>query len=151
MRVYEAKLTYEPTLIEVGAKSLSTAESVYQYMQDVLEEHPMQEVFYVVLLNSKNKPLGRIAITTGTVSGTLVHPREIFRPAILASASAIICAHNHPSGDPAPSSADMITTRRLREAAGTVEVPLLDHVILGRSECDPLGVGYFSFRSAGLI
>jgi hypothetical protein len=90
MRVYEAKLTYEPTLFEVGAKSLSSAEAVYEYMHDVLEEHPMQEVFYVVLLNQKNKPLGRITITSGTVSGTLVHPREVFRPAILASASAIM-------------------------------------------------------------
>ena len=151
MRVYEAKLTYEPTLFEVGAKSLSSAEAVYDYMKDVLEEHPMQEVFYVILLNQKNKPLGRIAITSGTVSGTLVHPREVFRPAILAGASAIICAHNHPSGDPAPSAADLTVTRLLREAAKTVEISLLDHVVLGRSECDPAGIGYYSFRSAGLL
>lgn len=151
MRVYEAKLTYEPTLFEVGAKSLSSAEAVYDYMKDVLEQHPMQEVFYVLLLNQKNKPLGRVAVTSGTVSGTLVHPREVFRPAILAGASAIICAHNHPSGDPAPSSADMTVTRHLHSASQAVEIALLDHVILGRSECDPTGVGYYSFRSAGFL
>jgi len=98
MRVYEAKLTYEATLFEVGANSLSTAENVYDYMKDTLEVNPMQEVFHVVLLNQKNKPLGRVAITSGTVSGTLIHPREVFRPAILAGASAIVCTHNHPSG-----------------------------------------------------
>ncbi|HEY0946543.1 MAG TPA: JAB domain-containing protein [Opitutaceae bacterium] len=151
MRVYEARLSYEATLFEVGAQSLSSPESVYDYMKDTLEAHPMNEVFYVVLLNQKNKPLGRIAISTGTVSATLVHPREVFRPAILAGASAIICAHNHPSGDPAPSAADITVTRRLREAAGTVDITLLDHVVLGRPECDPAALGYYSFRSAGML
>lgn len=151
MRVYEARLSYEATLFEVGAKSLSSPESVYDYMKDTLEAHPMNEVFYVVLLNQKNKPLGRIAISTGTVCATLVHPREVFRPAIIAGASAIICAHNHPSGDPAPSSADVHVTRQLREAARTVDISLLDHVVLGRPECDPTNVGYYSFRAAGLL
>ena len=151
MRVYEAKLTYEATLFEVGAKSLSTAENVYDYMKDTLEVYPMQEVFHVVLLNQKNKPLGRVAITSGTESGTLVHPREVFRPAIIAGASAIICTHNHPSGDPTPSAADITATRKLREASRIVDIELLDHVILGRPECDPSGVGYYSFRSAGFI
>ena len=151
MRVYEAKLVYEPTLFEVGAKSLSSAEAFYEYMRDFLEVHPMNEVFYVLLLNTKNKPLGRIAISTGTVSGTLVHPREVFRPAILAGATSIICVHNHPSGDPAPSSADISATRKLREASKTIDISLLDHVILGRAECDPVNVGFYSFRNAGLL
>jgi DNA repair protein RadC len=77
MRVYEAKLSYEATLLEVGAKSLSSAELVYQYMKDVLEVHPMNEVFYVILLNRKNRPLGRVAITSGTATAALAHPREI--------------------------------------------------------------------------
>src|SRR5579883_2947664 len=140
MRVYEAKIIYEPTVFEVGAKALSSADSVYDYMKDVLEVHPMNEVFYVLLLNTKNKPLGRIAISTGTVSGTLIHPREVFRPAILAGATAIICVHNHPSGDPAPSSADISATRKLRDAAKAIDISLLDHIILGRKECDPANV-----------
>ena len=151
MRVYEAKLTYEATLFEVGSKTLCTPEQVYAYMADTLEVHPMQEVFYVILLNRKNRPLGRIAVTTGTVSSALAHPREVYRPAIVGGASSIICAHNHPSGDPAPSAPDLHVTRMLREAAKTVDIELLDHVILGRPECDPLGLGYFSFRSAGLL
>ncbi|MEI6465361.1 MAG: JAB domain-containing protein [Verrucomicrobiota bacterium] len=104
MRVYEARLSYEATLFEVGHTALSKPEQVYDSLKDTLELHPMHEVFYVVFLNRKNKPLARIAISSGTVDGTLVHPRDVFRPAILAGASAIICAHNHPSGDPAPRS-----------------------------------------------
>ena len=151
MRVYEAKLTYEATLFEVGGTSLTTPERVYDYMKDALEVHPMQEVFYVILLNQKNRPLGRVAVTAGTVNGTLAHPREVFRPAIVGGASSIICAHNHPSGDPAPSAPDLQVTRKLREASQTVDIALLDHVILGRPECDPANVGFFSFRSAGML
>jgi DNA repair protein RadC len=151
MRVYEAKLTYEATLFEVGSKLLSTAELVYQYMKDVLEVYPVNEVFYVILLNRKNRPLGRVAITSGTATCALAHPREVFRPAIVGGATAIICVHNHPSGDPAPSSADLQLTRQLREAAKIVDIDLIDHVILGHPECDPLNVGYYSFRNAGVL
>jgi len=151
MRVYEAKLTYEATLFEVGCTSLDSAEAVYAYTKDLLEVHPMNEVFYVILLNRKGKPLGRVAVTMGTASATLVHPREVFRPAILAGASAIICVHNHPSGDPAPSSADHRVTRQLREAAKAIEIDLLDHVIIGHADADPVGQGFYSFRGAGLL
>lgn len=151
MRVYEAKLIYEATLFEVGHHALSRPEAVYDYMKDVLEVHPMHEVFYVVLLNAKNRPMARVAISSGTVNSTLAHPREVFRPAIIGGACAIVCVHNHPSGDPAPSAADLHMTRLLREASKTVDIALLDHVILGRPECDPAQVGYFSFRSAGML
>lgn len=151
MRVYEAKISYEATLFEVGATALNTAALVYDYMKDTLEVHPMQEVFYVILLNRKNRPLGRVAVTAGTVSSALAHPREVYRPAIVGGASAIICVHNHPTGDPAPSAPDLQITRLLRDASKTVDIELLDHVILGRPECDPAGIGYFSFRSAGLL
>ncbi|HRJ48868.1 MAG TPA: JAB domain-containing protein, partial [Opitutaceae bacterium] len=65
--------------------------------------------------------------------------------------TAVVCAHNHPSGDPAPSAADVQITRLLREAARTVDIQLLDHVILGRPEADPAGRGYYSFREAGVL
>jgi DNA repair protein RadC len=151
MRVYEAKLTYEATLFEVGGTALNRAELVYQYMKDTLEVHPMQEVFYVILLNRKNRPLGRVAVTIGTANCALAHPREVYRPAIIGGASGLVCVHNHPSGDPAPSAPDIHVTRLLRDAAKTVDIELLDHVILGRPECDPAGLGYFSFRSAGML
>ena len=89
--------------------------------------------------------------TSGTATGSLVHPREVFREAIRLSATAVIVAHNHPSGDPAPSPADIQVTRQLSEAARTVKIDLLDHVILGRQSTDPLSLGYYSFSNAGLL
>ena len=75
----------------------------------------------------------------------------MFRAAIRESATAVVCVHNHPSGDPAPSAADLQVTRQLREAARAVDIELLDHVIVGRSGADPLGRGWFSFRDAGML
>lgn len=109
------------------------------------------EKFWVLSLNRKNRLLRRDEITSGTATNSLVHPREVFREAIKAGACSIIAVHNHPSGDPAPSNADLQVTRQLREAARVVEIGLLDHVILGRTGADPAGRGYYSFREAGLL
>jgi DNA repair protein RadC len=75
----------------------------------------------------------------------------VFRAAILANAAAIIVSHNHPSGDPAPSAADLHVTRQLREASRAIDITLLDHVIVGEPEADPTGKGFYSFREGGLI
>lgn len=111
----------------------------------------MVEKFWVLCLNRKNRLLRRVEVTSGTATAALAHPREVFREAIRESASAVICAHNHPSGDPAPSAADLQLTRQLREAARAVDIELLDHVVIGRASADPLGRGYYSFREAGLL
>jgi DNA repair protein RadC len=109
------------------------------------------EKFWVLCLNRKNRLIKRVEITSGTATAALAHPREVFRAAIRESASAVICAHNHPSGDPAPSAPDVQVTRQLREAAKAVDIELLDHVIVGRAAADPQGRGYFSFREAGML
>ena len=109
------------------------------------------EKFWVLCLNRKNRLLRRVELTSGTATATLAHPREVFRAAVRESSSAIVCVHNHPSGDPAPSSADVQVTRQLREAAKAVDIQLLDHVIVGRAANDPLNRGYYSFRDAGMI
>lgn len=109
------------------------------------------EKFWVLCLNRKNRLLKQVAITSGTATAALAHPREVYRTAIRESASAIVCVHNHPSGDPAPSAPDLHVTRLLREAARTVDIDLLDHVIVGRPDADPLAKGYFSFREAGIL
>ncbi len=109
------------------------------------------EKFWVLCLNRKNRLIRRHEATSGTASSSLVHPREVFREAIRLGASAVICAHNHPSGDPAPSSADVQVTRQLREAARILEIDLHDHVIIGAAAADPTGRGYYSFRDAGLL
>ncbi len=109
------------------------------------------EKFWVLCLNRKNRLLKQVEITSGTATAALAHPREVFRAAIRESATAIACVHNHPSGDPAPSAPDMHVTRLLREAAKTVDIDLIDHVIVGRASADPLGKGFFSFREAGML
>ena len=109
------------------------------------------EKFWVLCLNRKNRLMKRVEVTSGTATAALAHPREVFRAAIRESASALVCAHSHPSGDPASSSADVQITHLLREAAKTVEITLVDHVIVGRVGADPLGRGYYSFREAGLL
>ena len=109
------------------------------------------EKFWVLCLNRKNRLLKRVEITSGTATAALAHPREVFRAAIRESASAVICAHNHPSGDPSPSAPDVQVTRQLREAAKAVDIELLDHVVVGRATADPQGRGYFSFREAGML
>jgi DNA repair protein RadC len=109
------------------------------------------EKFWVLCLNRRNRLRKRVEVSSGTATAALAHPREVFRSAIREAAAAVVCVHNHPSGDPSPSAADIQLTRQLREAASAVDIPLLDHVILGRRGADPLGRGYYSFREAGLL
>ena len=129
---------------------LTRADLVAAYLQPVTSGLEVEK-FWALCLNRKNRLLKRVEVTSGTATAALAHPREVFRAAIRESASALVCAHNHPSGDPAPSAADVQITHLLREAAKTVEISLLDHVIIGRAGADPLGRGYYSFREAGLM
>jgi len=136
MRVYEAKLVY--SLVSLGDDApLNTPAKVAAYLESAYAECPLQEALYVIFLNRKNCPLGRIMITIGTLTSSLAHPREVFRPAILAGAAAVIVSHNHPSGDPAPSAADVTVTRTLRDAVRILDIDLLDHVIVGDKAGDP--------------
>lgn len=109
------------------------------------------EKFWVLCLNRKNRLKKLVEITSGTATSSLAHPREVFRCAIREGATAVACVHNHPSGDPAPSAADVQVTRQLREAAKAVDIELLDHVIIGTASADPQGRGYFSFRESGVL
>jgi len=109
------------------------------------------EKFWVLCLNRKNRLLKQVEVTSGTATSSLAHPREVFREAIRQGATAVVCVHNHPSGDPAPSAADVQVTRQLRDAAKAVDIELLDHVVVGRAGADPQGRGYYSFREAGVI
>jgi DNA repair protein RadC len=90
-----------------------------------------REHFYALLLDGKHRLKARELVSIGSLTTSIVHPREVFRPAIRAAAAAIICSHNHPSGDPEPSAEDVAVTRRLAQAAGILGIPLLDHVVLG--------------------
>jgi len=150
MKIYEAKLSYN--LLKLGEETcLDRPEKVIKYMSDAFDDDPTVEWFYAILVDRKNHPLGRVMITKGVASSCLVHPREVFKPAIVGGASGIICVHNHPSGDPTPSRADIQVTRQLRESAKILGIDLLDHIVIGDKPSDPQGIGYYSFQNAGLI
>jgi len=109
-----------------------------------------QESLRVVLLDTRLHLLRVEEISLGSLDQSIAHPREIFRPALIYSAFAMIVAHNHPSGDTTPSEADHRLTRRLREAAQLLQISLFDHVIIGSP--GPCGrPGYASFRELGLL
>jgi DNA repair protein RadC len=90
-----------------------------------------QESFWVFALNTKHRVIGAYEASVGTLSTTIVHPREIFRTSIMLGAAAIIVCHNHPSGEPQPSSDDDAVTNRLVESGKLLGVPVLDHVVIG--------------------
>jgi DNA repair protein RadC len=102
------------------------------------------EQFVVILLNAKNRVIDVEPVSVGTLTTSLVHPREIFKPAIRRSAYAIILAHNHPSGDPTPSPEDREVTRRLIMAGRLIGIEVLDHLIIGHG-------AYTSLRERGLV
>lgn len=95
-----------------------------------LANHGVQEEFWLVTLDTKNQPINRHQITVGTLRNSLVHPREVFRPAIADAANCIIVVHNHPSGDPTPSDQDISVTERLESAAEIIGIPLIDHIVV---------------------
>jgi DNA repair protein RadC len=102
-----------------------------------------RENFVVVLLNTKNEVIETSTVSIGTLGASLVHPREVFKPAVRASAASVILAHNHPSGKVEPSQEDREVTRRLGEAADILGIEVLDHVIVGD--------GYFSMKEHGML
>jgi len=102
---------------------------------DLLRE-PMQhygvEQFHVLLLDTRNRLIRDVEVSRGTLNASLVHPREVFKEAVKASAASIVLAHNHPSGDPTPSSDDIKITRELVEAGRIMKIEVLDHIIVGK-------------------
>jgi DNA repair protein RadC len=108
------------------------------------------EHFQAVLLNVRRKLIRVEIISQGLVDSILVHPREVFRPAIAANASALVLVHNHPSGDPTPSEADIRVTRDLIRAGQLLKIEVLDHVIIGRRAAEN-GRDYVSLRELGFF
>lgn len=158
--VGEASARRLAALLEVGrrlmagsnqsAPLLNRPELVHSYMRSRFEGLQVEK-FWVLSLNRKNRLIRCTEISSGTATSSLAHPREVYREAIRCGAAAVLCAHNHPSGDPAPSAADVQVTRQLREAGRAVDIDLLDHVVLGSAANDPRALGYYSFREAGLL
>lgn len=112
---------------------ITGADSAMEYCRDEfarLASDARQEEFHIVTLDTKYQPITSHRITVGTLDASLVHPREVFRPAIRDAASAILLVHNHPSGDPTPSNEDRQVTRQLEKAGQTVGINVLDHIIV---------------------
>jgi len=110
---------------------LSAPADVYAAFGPLMEDLP-REVFRVALLDAQNGLLRDRVVSEGTLSASLVHPREVFKPAILESAASVILLHNHPSGDPTPSREDIRLTRQLVECARLLDLRIHDHVVIGR-------------------
>lgn len=108
-----------------------------------------KECCVVFFLNSKNYMTGYNLVSLGTLDASLVHPREVFRPAIIGGAAAIVLAHNHPSGDPMPSMEDIRITKQMVEVGKIVDIKCLDHVVIGKAGID--GKGFYSMRESGIV
>lgn len=104
-----------------------------------------REIFLAICLNTKNEPTAVGTVSVGTLNSSCVHPRELFKFAILSNAAGLILAHNHPSGDPTPSREDEEVTRRLAEAGRLLGIEVLDHVIVGA------GGSFLSMKEKGLL
>lgn len=118
-----------------------SAPDVFARYRWLVSDDPV-ETFLAVLLDVKHRPLRDVRVSTGILNGSLIHPREVFAPAVQERAAAVILVHNHPSGDPGPSPEDREVTRRLRAAGEILGIPVLDHVIIGEH-------AFFSFREEG--
>jgi DNA repair protein RadC len=103
-----------------------------------------REHFLVILLNARHEVMGTETISIGSLNASIVHPREVFRPAIIESAASLVLVHNHPSGDPEPSEEDLSITRRLVQTGELLGIGILDHVIIAAR-------GVVSLRSRQLL
>lgn len=135
------RVVREPSTVEPG-RLMSPADTYRLIRPLVMGE--MVEHFYCIVLDSQSNVRHVILVTKGILNSTLVHPREVFRPAIVAGAASIVVAHNHPSGDPTPSADDRAVTRQLVEAGRILDIKVLDHVVIGEGR-------YTSFAEQGLL
>lgn len=130
-------------------KTLNEPSYVRDFWRDVIAKRdnyePEKENLYVILLNTKLKPIGVNLVSLGSVNESIAHPREILRPAIAMGAYAIILGHNHPTGDSSPSNADEKVTSKLKTACDIMSIYLMDHFIYGEEN------NYFSFKSSGML
>ena len=146
LQVAEINVSYRPKFRAVDRPRISSSIEAFNILSanwdhDRIE---LQEQFKVILLNRSNRVLGIYEVSSGGMSGTLADPKLIFGTALKCSASGILLAHNHPSGNLKPSHADIALTRKLKSASGFLEIELHDHLIISSD-------GYYSFADDGII
>ena len=126
-------------------REIGSPEEAYNAITTITNvQEEAQEVFGVLILNTKNKIVAVHEVSRGVLNSSLVHPREVFKPAVLHNAAAIICFHNHPSGDPEPSRDDIEITERLKNAGEILGIPVYDHIIVGDDR-------YVSLKERGVM
>lgn len=125
------------------ARKISSPEAAYEYLYPLVRDEKVEH-FIALLLDTKNHLLKRVMVSKGSLNANIVHPREVFKPAITENASGIIVAHNHPSGDPGPSQSDIDITRKLVDTSKMVGIDFVDHMIIGHGR-------YISMKESGLI
>jgi len=132
----------------LSVTKLDSPESIYALLGPEMRAL-RQESLRVILLDTRYHLIRIEEVSKGSTNESIAHPRELFRPALVSSAYAVIVVHNHPSGDSSPSQTDHSLTRRLAEGAELLQIKLLDHIIIGAPmEGSP---GYFSFKEAGVL
>ncbi len=150
MKKFENLLPRYRVMLVREAESTFTSYPRFQNSRDLFESFREEfvaldrEYFVMITLDSKNRTIGYHTISIGSLSTSVVHPRECLKAALLDSSAAVIFLHNHPSGDPAPSLEDRECTKRLTAAAKILGIRVLDHVICGETD-------YFSFADAGIL
>jgi len=141
--LYSVRLVRESSITFMHP-AIKSADIAYDFLCNIGLPDKASEEFYALYLNTKNQIIGVEMISRGTLNASLVHPREVFKGALLANANSIMVAHNHPSGNTEPSNADIKVTELLVKAGELLDVQVLDHLVVGDK-------GYYSFRERGLI
>ena len=141
IRVREVEVKYKTTQTLPEPRRIANSSDIFNMFRDRMMRERV-EIFCVLLVNSKNQLIGLDPVSRGSLSTSIVHPREVFSNAIRLQAAAIVLMHNHPSEDPAPSREDRDCTHRLNEAGKLLGVRVLDHVVFGAAD-------YYSFADAG--
>ena len=139
---------YRVTLVREGSVSnnnnhIRTPEDVVNILSADYDA-AVVEMAQMLALDTKNKIIGIFTISTGSLNASIIHPRDIFQRAILSNAASVILAHNHPSGDPTPSSEDTELTKKLVDAGKILDIPILDHVVIGDGK-------FVSLKERGII
>ena len=149
LQLKQIKAVYEVLNVSEDVTGYFTTGTRYTAPQQVYEAFKFlmaetKEMFITLHLDGKNKIVCVDLVSVGSLNQSIVHPREVFKTACISNAAAILCLHQHPTGDPTPSSEDIAITRRLKEAGEIMGIKLLDHIIIGDGE-------YLSFVERGLL
>lgn len=145
-RKYRLEIVEDANVMDSYDYQVSSSEDVQKFLNDIcrLNKNP-SEHFIAIAINARGNIIGYTTVSIGDLCSSVTHPREVFKFAVCCNAGSVVFAHNHPSGDPSPSDADIASTKRLIEAGEILGIPVLDHIVIGS------GDKYISMRAKNLI